>query len=112
MLWALLTECRYFLLSFNGDLQPDILADKASDGRRYWWNFNVENKYVPGGYITMVCATATQNTNSSFQKTNSSFQKTNSSFQSTNSSFQNTNSSFQNTNPSFQNTNSSFQIDL
>ena len=32
------------IVDFNGDLQPDILADKASDGNRYWWNYDPKNK--------------------------------------------------------------------
>ena len=33
-------------LSFDGDLQPDLLADKASNGKRYWWKYNQKNKYA------------------------------------------------------------------
>ncbi|CAB4001548.1 Hypothetical predicted protein [Paramuricea clavata] len=31
------------IVDFNGDLQPDLLADKESDGKRYWWSYSREN---------------------------------------------------------------------
>ncbi|XP_028410078.1 T-cell immunomodulatory protein-like [Dendronephthya gigantea] len=30
------------IVDFNGDLQPDLLAEKISDGERYWWKYNSE----------------------------------------------------------------------
>ena len=33
-----------FCFSFDGDLHPDLLGEKKSDGKRYWWKYNEQTK--------------------------------------------------------------------